>query len=77
MTVAPEIPSPALHALSDYEGRSEDATFWSPSWITNAGDMISTLADMREWAEAVATGTLLPPASHALQISTQSIVSGR
>jgi D-alanyl-D-alanine carboxypeptidase len=38
--------------------------------------MISTLADMRVWAEAVATGTLLSPASHALQIGMQSVGLG-
>jgi len=53
-----------------------DATFWSPSWIAPAGNMISTLADMRVWAEAVANGTLLSPASHALQIGTQSVGLG-
>ena len=76
MTVTPEIPSPVLHALSIFEGQSVDATFWSPSWIAPAGNMISTLADMRVWAEAVANGTLLSPASHALQIGTQSVGLG-
>lgn len=37
------------------------ATDWNPSWAWAAGNMISTLQDMRIWAPALANGTLLRP----------------
>lgn len=39
-----------------------NSTEWSPSWAWSAGAMISNLHDLRIWAKAVATGTLLKPA---------------
>lgn len=39
-----------------------NSTEWSPSWAWSAGAMISDLHDLRIWAKAVATGTLLKPA---------------
>jgi D-alanyl-D-alanine carboxypeptidase len=39
-----------------------NSTDWSPSWAWSAGAMISDLHDLRIWAKAVATGTLLRPA---------------
>jgi D-alanyl-D-alanine carboxypeptidase len=44
------------------EGKVADSTDWDPSWGWSAGAMISDLHDLRIWAKAVATGTLLKPA---------------
>jgi D-alanyl-D-alanine carboxypeptidase len=44
------------------EGPFVDTTRWNFSWAWSAGTMISTLHDLRIWAKAVATGTLLKPA---------------
>lgn len=45
------------------DGELLDATDWSPSWGFGAGNMISTLDDLFVWARALATGTLLSPAT--------------
>src|SRR5262245_33304156 len=57
-----EFPSPhaqGYQPLSD--GRIVDATDWNPSWAGAAGQMISTLDDMRVWARDLAVGTLISP----------------
>ncbi|MFF7183105.1 serine hydrolase [Streptomyces sp. NPDC008121] len=41
-----------------------DTTNWNPSWATSAGAVISTAKDLRIWAEVLATGSLLKPATH-------------
>ncbi|MFJ1705588.1 serine hydrolase domain-containing protein [Kitasatospora sp. NPDC088346] len=58
-----EFPSPHAHGYSDEtpSGAIADATDWNPSWAWSAGAMISNLADLRRWAEVVATGELLSP----------------
>jgi D-alanyl-D-alanine carboxypeptidase len=40
----------------------DDATDMNPSWGWTGGAAISTLHDLRIWAKALATGTLLSPA---------------
>ena len=76
-----EIPEPALHAFSSERRETlgiapsvpfiEESTYWNPSWTTAAGAIqTTTIADMTATAEAVGTGALLSPASHALQVST-------
>jgi D-alanyl-D-alanine carboxypeptidase len=65
-TVVPvrgEIPSPHAQGyfkLSD--GRIVDATNWNASWGWAAGNMISTLDDMRVWTRNLALGKLISPA---------------
>lgn len=43
------------------QGAELTATDWNPSWAWGAGNMISTLEDVRIWAHALATGPLLTP----------------
>lgn len=43
-------------------GKAANSTNWNPAWAWAAGAMISNLHDLRIWAKAVATGTLLAPA---------------
>jgi D-alanyl-D-alanine carboxypeptidase len=54
-----EIPSPHAHGyLALPNGKIVDATEWNPSWGWAAGNMISTLEDMRVWARLFAGGEL-------------------
>ena len=46
------------YTVSDI-GDTVDATNWNPSWGYTAGALISTFADMKIWAKAVAEGMLL------------------
>ena len=58
-----EIPSPHAHGYFRMpDGKIVDATDWNPSWGWAAGNMISTLDDMRVWARDLAVGTLISPA---------------
>ncbi|ONI81705.1 alkaline D-peptidase [Actinosynnema sp. ALI-1.44] len=62
----PEIPGPHAHSYYQYSenGRSKtvDITRNNPSWISSAGDMISTTADLHTFFAALVGGKLLPPA---------------
>ena len=44
------------------DGKVVDATDWNLSWGWAAGNMISTLDDMRVWARDLAMGKLISPA---------------
>lgn len=76
VTPTADIPSPVLHAYSAERGLNEDVTFWSPSWVPNAADITSNLADMGKFMTAVGKGTLVSKASHELQISDQNVGLG-
>jgi D-alanyl-D-alanine carboxypeptidase len=54
------------------DGSEAVATDWDPSWGWAAGAMISTLDDLRTWARALATGTLLKPDTQAQRLQTVS-----
>jgi D-alanyl-D-alanine carboxypeptidase len=54
-------PSPHAQGYTAVQGPEQIATDWNPSWAWAAGNMISTLDDMRIWARALATGALLTP----------------
>jgi D-alanyl-D-alanine carboxypeptidase len=57
-----DMPFPYAHGVTDFNGKIVDATKFSPSFSNAAGELVSTLADMRIWAKANATGVLLSPA---------------
>ncbi|MEV0646148.1 serine hydrolase domain-containing protein [Phytomonospora sp. NPDC050363] len=63
---SPEIPEPHAHGYYRYEdaGRSKvaDVTRMSPSWVSSAGDMISTTKDLHTFVSALMGGRLLPAA---------------
>ena len=65
---------PEPHAQGYTEQTLDDkeavATNWNPSWGWAAGAMISTLDDLHIWAPALATGTLLQPATQAQRLET-------
>ena len=52
-------PDPHAQGYTTVGGRDEIATGWNQSWAWAAGNMVSTLDDMRIWARALATGELL------------------
>jgi CubicO group peptidase (beta-lactamase class C family) len=76
MTTTAAVPAPTLHGYTDERGVWEDDTFWSPSWATYTGDMTSRLSDLKIWANAVGTGSLLSKRSHARQIAPKTVGLG-
>ena len=50
---------PYTHGYSTASGTMGDVTNWNPSWGYTAGILVSTFADMKIWAKAVAEGSLL------------------
>lgn len=53
------IADPYLHGLTEQgqpDGTTTDATNWNPSEASTAGEVISTLADLEIWANALFTG---------------------
>lgn len=63
-----DIAEPHAHAYYRYaeDGaeRTVDVTEHNPSWISSAGDMISTSEDLQTFLSALATGQLLPAELH-------------
>lgn len=60
------IPSPVLHAFtSEREKIYEDSTYWSPSWTSYSGIMISNIKDLITWTRALGSGLLI--SRHAYQ----------
>ncbi|MFI9051933.1 serine hydrolase domain-containing protein [Streptomyces sp. NPDC053427] len=61
---SPEIPEPHAHGYYGYEDAGEwkvaDTTRFNPSWISAAGDMISTSQDLHTFFSALMSGKLLP-----------------
>jgi len=76
MWFSAHIPAPVLHGYARERRRYEDTISWSSSWVTYAANMTSTLGDMGTWASALGAGSLLSPASHALQIGPQNVGLG-
>ncbi len=76
MSTTTEIPSPVLHGYTGERGVWEDATYWSPSWAPYTGDMTSNLADLKTWATALGTGSLLSESSRAQQVAPTTVGLG-
>jgi D-alanyl-D-alanine carboxypeptidase len=54
-----------------------DASLWNPAWADAAGKIVSNVYDMRTWARALGTGTLLRPGTQAERIGNGSpVVAG-
>lgn len=57
-----ELPAPYAHGYTaGPDGKEVDASLWNPAWAGAAGAMVSTVADLKTWALALAKGTLLNP----------------
>jgi D-alanyl-D-alanine carboxypeptidase len=76
MSTTTEIPSPVLHGYTGERGVWEDATYWSPSWAPYTGDMTSNLADLKRWATALGSGSLLSESSRAQQVAPTTVGLG-
>jgi D-alanyl-D-alanine carboxypeptidase len=63
-TTQPDVPQPHAHGYYRYEDAGEektvDVTRLNPSWISSAGDMISTTRDLHTFLSALLRGKLLP-----------------
>ncbi len=59
--------TPYTHGYSKQDDSDNllDASTWNPSWGYTAGALVSTFADMKMWARAVADGSLLSERSRA------------
>jgi D-alanyl-D-alanine carboxypeptidase len=61
---SPEIPEPHADAYYRYEDAGQwkviDVTRMNPSWVSSAGDMISTTQDLHTFISALMSGKLLP-----------------
>jgi D-alanyl-D-alanine carboxypeptidase len=58
------------YTVQTADGKEATATDWDPSWGWAAGAMISTLDDMRTWADALASGKLLTPPMQEQRLQT-------
>jgi D-alanyl-D-alanine carboxypeptidase len=66
------LPAPFSHGYLDQpDFPPRDVTATNPAFAAGAGAMISTLGDLKVWAQALATGSLLAPATHAEQLTTR------
>jgi D-alanyl-D-alanine carboxypeptidase len=63
-------PDPHPQGYTAPQGAELTATDWNPSWAWGAGNMISTLEDMRIWAHALAIGPLLTPETQRQRLDT-------
>jgi D-alanyl-D-alanine carboxypeptidase len=73
----PDMPVPFAHGYyPEPDGSLRDVTRSNPTVAWAAGAMISTLGDLRIWAKALATGTLLSPSTQALRLHTVLLASG-
>jgi D-alanyl-D-alanine carboxypeptidase len=64
-------PTPHAQGYSQNTENQEVVTSnWDPTWAWAAGAMISTLDDMRLWAEELAAGTLLTPQTQKQRLET-------
>ena len=61
------LPAPYAHGYTEQtlDGKQADATNWNPSWGFTAGELISDLNDMKIYAQALGTGSLLSPQMQA------------
>ena len=66
----PAFPDPHPQGYTTLHGAELIATDWDFSWAWAAGNMISTLDDMRIWARALATGALLKPETQRQRLDT-------
>jgi D-alanyl-D-alanine carboxypeptidase len=70
----PGLPAPFSRGYLVQAASFSDATASNPAVPAGAGAMISTLSDLKVWAKALATGTLLRPATQARRLKTKVLV---
>ena len=57
------MPAPYAYGITEQtlDGKQADATHRNPSWAFTAGQLISTVDDLKVWAKSYTTGSLLSP----------------
>ena len=57
------MPAAYAHGITEQtlDNTRADATNRNPSWAFTAGELISTMADLRTWVQSYATGSLISP----------------
>ena len=61
--VGTALPKPYAHGttVQTLDDKLDDATNRDPSWAFTAGQLVSTMADLRTWVVSYATGSLVSP----------------
>jgi D-alanyl-D-alanine carboxypeptidase len=61
--VGDALPKPYAHGttVQTLDDKLDDATNRNPSWAFTAGELVSTMADLRTWVVSYATGSLVSP----------------
>jgi D-alanyl-D-alanine carboxypeptidase len=73
----PVMPQPYSHGYYPINAAlPSDVTESNPNFAAGAGAMVSTLGDLRIWVKALATGTLLTPATQELRLETVDLGNG-
>jgi D-alanyl-D-alanine carboxypeptidase len=69
------IPAPYAHGITmqTLNGKQADATHRNPTWAFTAGQMISTLDDLKVWAKSYTTGALLSPGMQKQRLTFVSL----
>jgi D-alanyl-D-alanine carboxypeptidase len=57
----PDFPPPHGTTVQTLDDKLDDATNRDPSWAFTAGQLVSTMADLRTWVVSYATGSLVSP----------------
>ena len=72
------MPSPFAHRYLDQtDSAPRDVTASNPAFAGGAGAMVSTLGDLKVWARALATGSLLTRATHRQQLVSHVLSKSR
>ena len=61
-----QMPTPFAHGYAQItSGALTDISDWAPGWADAAGQIVSTMKDLKPWAKTLANPTLISPAMHA------------
>ena len=73
--VGDALPKPYAHGttVQTLDDKLDDATNRSPSWAFTAGELVSTMADLRTWVVSYATGSLISPEMQKQRLSWMTL----
>jgi D-alanyl-D-alanine carboxypeptidase len=69
------MPSPFAHGITvqTLDDKQDDATNRDPSWAFTAGQLVSTMGDLRTWVVSYTTGSLISPAMQKERLTWMSM----
>ena len=69
------LPNPYAHGttVQTLDDQLDDATNRDPSWAFTAGELVSTMADLRTWVVSYATGSLVSPEMQKQRLTWMTI----